>query len=600
MAAALALALVAVLTLATASALLGARHHLTRAKAELQQARAAMVAGDTEAAGTALTRAGAQVAAARSRATTFPLAVLRPLPLLGSPTSALLGMTRAAGEVVAAGRIVLHVRSSLPISATATLDGRDLSPFHAASVDSRTKLESAGQHLAAARVALHGPAGAVLPPISGMAKRMDAEIGGAQRQLDGTQRGLGVLAHLTDPRSDVRLLVLSQDSLELRPGGGYIGSYGVLRFSLGTVGLERYEATEVLPEPQPNMTPPPGLEPWLPRWWGLSNVNWWPDFPTTARTAREMFRRQGGGEVHGVVAITEHAIARLIGAVGPLRVPEYAEPVVEKGFDRRVLHEVELKRPLDEPRKKFLAELSKVLFERLFDLRPGTLPAVTRAVDRSVGAGDVQAWFADPALQDLVSATAWSGQLPPPDRDFLMLVDANLSGSKANLDLVKEATYRVRRADDGWLRARLEVTVRNQGEHHPDLNPYYNGFLRVYVPTDARIPTLNRGQRLEGEADDAPYQVVSQVLDVEPLGGQRVVLEYWLPPSVAPDGRYELTWMRQAGTPRDTLRVVLEDRTMTADPRDRSFEVAADLRGNRVVEFLRDRWVVEKLGDLFG
>lgn len=559
-----------------------------------------MVAGDTEEAHRALSRAGARVDAARGRATGFPLAAIRWVPLIGSPSSAVLDVTSAGRHVVAAGRIVADVRASFPISATATIDGRDLSPFHAAATELRSQLDAAARRLAAARAELKGPVGAVLPPVSVAAKRTLAEITAAERELEGTRRGFAVLANLAGPRTDLRLLVLSQDSLELRPTGGYVGSYGVLRFSGGTVRLETYEATETLPEPQVKVAPPPDLEPWLPRWWGLSNVNWWPDFPTTARAAKDMYARHGGGEIGGVVALTEHAVARLIGALGPVHVPGYDEPVVEKGFERRVLHEVELKRPLDQPRKRFLTELSKVVFERLFDPPPGRMPALARAIDRSVGAGDIQAWFAEPGLQRLVEGTAWSGALPTVGGDFLMLVDANLSGSKANLDLVKEAGYEVTRRGDGWLRARLEVTVRNEGDHHPDLNPYYNGFLRIYLPRPARLGTLRDGQRADGLAPDAGYQVVSQVLDVEPHGEQRVLLDYWLPPSVAPGGRYRLTWVRQAGTPRDVLTVAAGDRTVRADPADRSLEVRAGLAGNRVVEFLEDRWVVRKLSSLFG
>ena len=44
----------------------------------------------------------------------------------------------------------------------------------------------------------------------------------------------------------MRLLLLSQDTLELRATGGFIGSFGVLRFSHGTARLEDFRATEDL------------------------------------------------------------------------------------------------------------------------------------------------------------------------------------------------------------------------------------------------------------------------------------------------------------------------------------------------------------------
>jgi hypothetical protein len=161
---------------------------------------------------------------------------------------------------------------------------------------------AAERRMARAEALLQGPAGAVLPPVSAPARQLRAEIRQARRQLSGARQGLDLLAELTSPGVDARLLLIAQDSLELRPTGGYIGSFGVIHLSHGTVRLERYEDTESLPPPDPPLTPPNDLDPVLPRHWGLSNVNWWPDFPTTAWMAREMFRRQGGGAVDGVVA----------------------------------------------------------------------------------------------------------------------------------------------------------------------------------------------------------------------------------------------------------------------------------------------------------
>ncbi|HUR17786.1 MAG TPA: DUF4012 domain-containing protein [Acidimicrobiales bacterium] len=584
-----------VLGLWAVTQLSSARHHLEIAKISLSTARTSLAEGDGSGARKELDRAARELAAARGQADKFPLGrPFRAVPLLGSPSKAIVDVTRAGVEVVAAGMTLAEVSASLPTSATASLNGHDLAGLHASATEAAADLALAERHLRAAGRFLRGPSGAALPPVSRLASKLASEVKRGRQEVAGARRGLGVIASLTASGRETRLLLLSQDSLELRPTGGYVGSYGVLHFSAGNVTLERYDATENLPEPQPRLEPPRDLEPWLPRWWGLSNVNWWPDFPTTGQTAREMFKRQGGGDVDGVVAITELAIARLVGAMGPLQVPGYPEPVVEEGFERRSLYEVELKRPLDEPRKKFLIELANVVFGRLFDLPAGEFAGVARAVDASVGAGDIQIWFADPALQGVVQHSAWSGRLPAADRDFLMLVDANLSASKANLGVTKEVTYRVRR-DGGDLLAHLEVVVRNEAAPEENLNPYYNGFLRVYVPRRSQLLTARPGQRDDGRADDGSYRVFSQALDVHPRAEQRVVFDYLLPDSVAPDGRYRLNWIRQAGTARDSLTAVVGRRIRQADPTQRSFVVSADLRPNPIVRFLRSRWIVRRL-----
>jgi len=268
--------------------------------------------------------------------------------------------------------------------------------------------------------------------------------------------------------------------------------------------------------------------------------------------------------------------------------------VTGNGFERRVLYEVELRRPPDQPRKRFLIETADELFKRLIDLHQGQLPGVSHALSASVGAGDIQLWFADPAMQRPMEATEVSGRLPAPAGDFLMLVDANLSASKANVGLVKTVTYRVRQ-EGRELHARLEVVVRNEAEPDPDINPYYNGFLRVYVPRGSELLAPRTGQRDEGKANDGPYSVFSQSLEVRPRSEQRLEFEYVLPPSAAPGGHYHLAWMRQAGTPRDSFTVLVGRQAEQADPDDRLLIVRADLRPNPLIRFLRSRWIVKQL-----
>ncbi|MGH9282135.1 MAG: DUF4012 domain-containing protein, partial [Acidimicrobiales bacterium] len=349
---------------------------------------------------------------------------------------------------------------------------------------------------------------------------------------------------------------------------------------------------EALPDPQPPMEAPSAMRPWLPRPWGLSNVNWWPDFPTTAAAARQAFARQGGGRVDGVVAITEHVLRDLLEAMGPLQLPGYDEPVGAEGLEDRIVYEVELKRPADTPRKRFLIELAHVAFDRLFDLRAGDLPAVSRALGRAAGAGDLQVWFADRRDQAAVTGSVAAGQLPVTRGDFLLLVDTNRSASKANKELTRQVSYRVRRTGDGDYGGSLEIMYRNAGEATA-VNPWYYGYLRVYVPSGARLVAgTSTGVSDAGPAEDGPYRVFVAEVFVKPLGAETIRIEYQLPRRVAAGGRYRLTWARQPGTPRDRLTVLAGGQHWTMEQGSRQLDVSTDLRGHPVAEFLRSRGVV--------
>lgn len=563
------------LGLLAVSHLVSARRQLLLVGSDLRAARQALTERDDAGATVILDRADRRLDGAEAKSSSFPLNVVRIVPLVGSPARASTTAVGAGREGVAAARALVAASSSFPTSASAKVDGHDLAAFHAAAVRSQAAVAEASVRLGRADAALAGPAGALLPPVSGPAKSMRAELDKSRKELVTIGGGLNLLADLTGPASDVRLLFIAQDTLELRPTGGFIGSYGILRFFHGTVTLEEYHDAQDLPAPVPAVRAPFELERWLPKAWGLTNANWWPDFPTSAAAAGELFRRQGGGKVDGVLAMTELATARLIGALGAIQLPGYAKPVIEDGFARRVIYEVEEKLPRDQPRKKFLIELSTVVFDRLFDLPADKLPAVTDAVRRSIGAGDIQLWFADPTRQRELEGTVVAGQLPRTDGDMLMVVDANLTASKANLEVRKIVDYRVERDSEGRLVGHVRVEIRNDGVRSR-INPLYNSSIRVYAPEGAKLldPATHAAQR----AADGPFEVFSQDMQVDPGETGVATFEYVLPGRVVEDGRYRLTWVRQVGTPGDRLRVDVAGRSAQVDPVSRSLRVEAPLR----------------------
>ena len=573
----LATVVIAGVALLVTSRLAGARTELLMARSDLGASRHALSQRDDLAAGKSLDRASRHLRDARAKVRAAPMGLLGAVPLVGSPVRAAAAAARGGLEAVEAGRVMVAASVSFPTSASAALDGHDLSAFHAAAIRSLEAVAEADRHMAAARAALSGPGGAALPLVSAPARVMRAEIDRGRRELAGASRGLSLLGDMTGPTTEFRLLLLAQDSLELRPTGGYIGSYGILHFSKGTVTLEKYEATEDLPAANPPAVPPYELGRYLPKGWGLSNANWWPDFPTSAAAAGELFRRQGGGDIDGVLALTELATARLVGALGPLKLPSYAKPVTEEGFDRRVVEEVELKRPLDQPRKKFLIELSEVLFDRLFHLPADKLPAVATALRSSLAPGDVQLWFTDPVRQRQLADTVIAGALPRPDRDFLMVVDANLAASKANLDVTKRIDYRVDRDSQGRLVGHVRVEIDNSGTKS-SINPVYNSYLRVYAPAGARLLAPPESQFAQ-PALDGPFEVFGQELSAAPESKAVATFDYLLPDHVAADDLYRLTWLRQVGTPGDRLLARVGGRSSEFEPSGRSLEVERRVAG---------------------
>lgn len=537
-----------------ATRLAAAKREMDAARREIVAARDALMRRDADAALAALDRADRRFAAAISSAGTFPLGLVQPVPLLGTPSRAIDTAAAAGRDATRGGRSLAKAVAALPTSGALGIDGHDLSAVHVAATRSRRAIAEADTAFRAADERLAPLTKSALPPIASAARDLRSELDAAASQLYGGDKVLQLVGDLTAPGTHARILVLSQDTMELRATGGYIGSFGVVDFDGGTARLERYDSFESLPDPQPAVQGPGQFAAGR---WALENVNWWPDFPTTAAAAKDMFRRQGGGDVDAVVAVTEDTMARLVGVLGPIRVPGYERPVTEQGFAQRVLYEVELKRPQDNPRKRFLTELSKIVFNRLLSLDPDEVSPVVDALRASVRLGDVQVWFSDPARQRLVAGSAWSGELPKTDDDFLMLVDTNMTASKANADLIRTVDYRVRRAGRDLV-GEVHVRYENRGAKSA-VNPYYNGYLRVYVP-EAAVPEPGIDAIDEGRAADGAYRVFARPVIVQPKQSLAFVLR-WRLPGVGRDRRlHEVTWVRQVGTRQDAFAVTGADK----------------------------------------
>src|SRR5262249_311420 len=153
-----------------------------------------------------------------------------------------------------------------------------------------------------------------------------------------------------------RYLVVAMDRGELRPGGGFMGNYGVLTLADGkqsntqplvfgdVYDIDRQYFLKLhgpdLHDCSRDVVPPPQLYWWWPYRlngseqrcdfdWGLRDSNLSPDFPTNARAAMQIVQQSGivpgNRPLQGVIAFTPVLIEGLLASdvFGPVYVPEF-------------------------------------------------------------------------------------------------------------------------------------------------------------------------------------------------------------------------------------------------------------------------------------
>ncbi|HTP56677.1 MAG TPA: DUF4012 domain-containing protein, partial [Candidatus Paceibacterota bacterium] len=164
-----------------------------------------------------------------------------------------------------------------------------------------------------------------------------------------------------------RYLVLFQNSSELRPTGGFPGTYGILDMENGRV--KNWRADDIYnPDGQLKqlIVPPLQLQSITPSW-GMRDAAWWADFPTSAGKVMQFWQLEGGSQVDGVIAIHPEVLRDILAITGPLTVPGYDQTITADNFLPTLQAQIDEDRPTGQP-KRIIEDLAPIVLERLTSL----------------------------------------------------------------------------------------------------------------------------------------------------------------------------------------------------------------------------------------
>ncbi len=147
-------------------------------------------------------------------------------------------------------------------------------------------------------------------------------------------------------------LILLQNNAELRPTGGFIGSFALLTVENGKFLDFRvedvYEADGQL---NGFVAPPEEITQYLGEaQWFLRDVNWSPDFPTVAQQAGWFLDKELKIKPDGVIGINLSVVKKMLEVSGPIRLVDYDEVITKDNLYERAQQHAELNFFPDQPK----------------------------------------------------------------------------------------------------------------------------------------------------------------------------------------------------------------------------------------------------------
>jgi hypothetical protein len=168
------------------------------------------------------------------------------------------------------------------------------------------------------------------PRLDGWVSKADHMVKMAQYGMAGAQIMPGILGQ----ESSRTYLLLLQNSDELRPTGGFISAVGRLQVDHGELLSMDVEDSYTIddfahtyPDPPQPLLDYMGSEQWV-----LRDVNWSPDFPTTALDAIKLYQISRPEHVDGVVSLNLKGVGMLVAGLEPLDVQALPDPVTSENI----------------------------------------------------------------------------------------------------------------------------------------------------------------------------------------------------------------------------------------------------------------------------
>ncbi|HJY98104.1 MAG TPA: DUF4012 domain-containing protein [Patescibacteria group bacterium] len=371
-------------------------------------------------------------------------------------------------------------------------------------------------------------------------------------------------------------LVLFQNDKELRPTGGFMTAYAIMKVDKATFepttsddiyNLDaKYRPSIPAPDPIVDYIKGPYI---LSANLRLRDMNWSPDFSESMKTFTEAIGEVGIDDIDGIIAVDTQLLTNLLDVIGPIGVPGFGNFSTEISPEcncPQVIHELEsfadvegpiiwdpvtgkiiLRPPNSDNRKKIIGPLMNSILANALGQPKEKLPALFSAGFTSLIEKHVMFYMLDDNTQSAVANVGLAGTIRSDFKgDYLHINDSNLGGRKSNLYATEDVEQNIEVARDGTVTKTVTITYKNPEKQDGWLNSVLPTWVRIYVPKGSE---LLASEGLEDEVDpyeDLGHTVYAGFFELRPEGVSKVTFQYKLPFKVGKT--YNLLIQKQPGT----------------------------------------------------
>ncbi len=316
-------------------------------------------------------------------------------------------------------------------------------------------------------------------------------------------RSLIALANSFFSQGPQTILVLFENNNELRPGGGFIGTYGIYHLQNGAVTYQKISSIYDLDGQLlgKKKIAPPGEFAQLTDSWALRDSNWFPDFRMDAAKASSFYELEGQETPDAVIAITPDVFEDVLKITGPIAFPKYNVTLSADNF--RDIVQLDTSDKTSSTPKQMLADFAPLVLQKISTLPRGGNTAIANALLTNLQRKNILAYSRNSDVESQLVSANWAGSLAITDKDYLAVSAANLGGQKTDLHIKQSLQLQSQVQADNSIVDTITYT-----RTHNDIasDPNNSSYVRFVVPQGSKlISATGFSRRLYYKADGSAY-----------------------------------------------------------------------------------------------
>jgi len=384
----------------------------------------------------------------------------------------------------------------------------------------------------------------------------------------------GILAILKSP-TERHIAVFFQNPSEMRPSGGFIGSYADVSIKNGNI--VNFDVRDIYdPDGQlaVKVEPPKQLQS-LTIGWGARDANWFFDFPTSAQKVLYFLENSKIYSERltifdGAIAINAELVKDILELTGPIEIPEYDLTINENNFLFEIQEEVRAgkDRKTGQP-KKILQSIAPTLIKRIMSLDEKKQIALASKLRERTAKKDIQFYFKDNRIENFILNNSAGGavfQLPAGFfGDYLAVVNTNIAGGKTDIFIKQKIDLLSSIDSSGHIKNNLRITREHEGDTQKQswYREINQNFIRIFTATNAKLDAVS-GNSIKIIKPEINYESAGYIKDPDLSKTEReqngveitnesekTVFGTWFNVSPGKTKTLEMTYERDGAIPSD-------------------------------------------------